>query len=258
MMIYPGLVSVTFKEKTAEEVIDLCRKAGLEAIEWSENSHVAPSDEKEAERLYECCKKANLKIAAYGSYFRFGQHENAEERFRASLVCAKAMHAPVIRIWAGRGASEEIDDKTRKEWAEEARKACDLAAEAKIKVALEWHRNTLTDRNESAVRFLKEVSHENLYCLWQPTVALNMQQRTEGIDLIQSCLLNLHTYYWLDGIRRPFAEGLDEWRQYLSHVKNDRERYALLEFVMDDSEQQLLEDAESLKLLLEEYNKTSK
>lgn len=254
-MIYPGLVSVTFKEKTAEEVVALCKKAGLIGIEWSENSHVAPNDVQEAKRLHELTLAAGLKIAAYGSYFRFGQHENAEERFRSSLACAKAMQAPIIRIWAGRGASEEIEDTTRQEWAKEARMACDLAAEAGIKVALEWHRNTLTDRNESAVRFLKEVNHENLYCLWQPTVALNMQQRTEGLDLIRSCLLNLHTYYWLEGVRRPFEEGIEEWRQYLSHVINDRERYALLEFVMDDCEEQLLEDAGSLKRLLDEYNR---
>ncbi len=253
-MIYPGLVSVTFKEKKAEEVIELCKKAGLKGIEWSENSHVDPNDEKEAKRLYELSHEAGLKIAAYGAYFRFGQHENAEERFRSSLINAKAMHAPIIRIWAGRGASEEISEDMRKEWAKEARMACELATEEGIKVALEWHRNTLTDRNESAIRFLKEVDHANLYCLWQPTVALNMQERIEGIDLIQSCLLNLHTYYWQDGIRRPFEEGLDEWRQYLSHVKDDRERYALLEFVMDDREEQLLEDAESLKKLLAEYN----
>ncbi len=253
-MIYSGLVSVTFKEKSAEEIVELCKKANLKAIEWSENSHVQMADVEGAKHLYQLCKDAGIKIVAYGSYFRCGQHEDPEQRFRDSLTSAIAMHAPIIRIWAGRGVSDDILEDTRKVWAQEVRMACELAKEAGIKVALEWHRNTLTDKNESAIKFLKEVNHENLYCLWQPTVALNMKERTEGIDLIQSCLLNLHTYYWLDGVRRPFEEGLDEWRNYLSHVKNDQDRYALLEFVMDDSEQQLLMDAESLNKLLIEYN----
>ena len=36
-MLIPGIVSATLKEKSAEDVIALCLKAGLEAIEWSEN-----------------------------------------------------------------------------------------------------------------------------------------------------------------------------------------------------------------------------
>ena len=65
------------------------------------------------------------------------------------------MHAPIIRIWAGRGASDDILEDTRKVWAQEVRMACELAKEAGIKVVLEWHRNTLTDKNESAIKFLK-------------------------------------------------------------------------------------------------------
>ena len=43
-MITPGIVSATFREKTAEEVIALCKAAGLEAVEWSENAHIYPGE----------------------------------------------------------------------------------------------------------------------------------------------------------------------------------------------------------------------
>ena len=95
------------------------------------------------------------------------------------------------------------------------------------------------------MKLLCEASQDNLYCLWQPTVALSMEQRTEGLDLLRQNkrLLNLHIYYWLDGVRRPLAEGEREWMQYLEHVDPVEERFGLLEFVMGNTEQQFLEDA---------------
>ena len=90
---------------------------------------------------------------------------------------------------------------------------------------------------------MDEAAAENLYCLWQPTVALNMDERCAGLDMLEARgrLLNLHVYYWLEGKRRPFAEGLDEWRRYLQHVNRNEKRYGLLEFVLDNTEEQFLD-----------------
>ena len=35
-MIIPGIVSATFREKTAEDIIRICKEAELKAVEWSE------------------------------------------------------------------------------------------------------------------------------------------------------------------------------------------------------------------------------
>lgn len=249
-MIIPGMVSATFREKPAEEIIGLCVEAGLKAVEWSENAHVMPGDPSGAGKLYEKTLEAGLTVAAYGSYYRLGQNEDVEGTFGASLASAKALHAPLIRIWAGTEPSEAVSEERRKVLAAEAVKICDMAEAEGIKVAMEWHKNTLTDTNESAMKFLKEAGHGNLYCLWQPTVALNMAQRTEGLDLLGDRLLNLHIYYWLEGVRRPLAEGTDEWRQYLEHVNRDEDRFGLLEFVMGNTREQFLEDAKVLHELL--------
>lgn len=253
-MIIPGIVSATFREKTAEDIIRLCREAHLQAVEWSENAHVLPDDPEGAAELYKKTADAGLKVAAYGSYYRLGKQslEDAETVFRRSLRSAAALHAPLIRIWAGSDPSEQVSKERRAELAKEASMICDAAREYGIKVAMEWHKNTLTDTNQSAVEFLEEVSHENLYCLWQPTVALSMEERKEGLDLLREKgrLLNLHMYYWLDGVRRPFSEGIGEWRQYLDHVDRKEDRYGLLEFVMGNTEEQFLEDAKALHELL--------
>lgn len=250
-MIIPGMVSATFRDKPADEIIKICLEAGLKAVEWSENAHVLPDDPKGAAALYEQTKAAGLRVAAYGSYYRLGQQKDPETVFRASAVSAAALHAPVIRLWAGTKPSLEVSEKERKVLAEEMSLICGIAEEYGIKAALEWHKNTLTDTNESAMEFIKETDHKNMYCLWQPTVALSMEERTKGLDLLGSRLANLHIYYWLEGVRRPLGEGVDEWKRYLSHIDQREDRFGLLEFVMNNTEEQFLEDAKVLHQLLE-------
>lgn len=249
-MIKIGMVSATFRNKPAEDILRLCRDAELEAVEWSEHAHVEPDDVEGAAALYELTKSAGIEVAAYGSYFRLGQQENPETAIRASLISAAALQAPVIRIWAGIKPSETVSTYERTELAAEAALICRIAEEYQIKVALEWHKNTLTDTNDSAMRFLLETGHKNLYCLWQPTVALSMEERIDGLERLGDRLLNLHMYYWREGVRRPLSEGGEEWGHYLAHVDPHADRYGLLEFVMGDTEEQFLEDAKMLRKLI--------
>ena len=233
-MIIPGLVSATFKTESPDFVLAALKKADLHAVEWSENWHIPAGDAALARDLRERTLAQGAKIAAYGSYYRLGQNSDPAKDFLPTLQSAAALGAPLIRIWGGGTASAELDADTRRELAVEAR--------------------TVTDTNESGLSFLDEVAADNLYCLWQPTVALNMDERCAGLDMLEARgrLLNLHVYYWLEGKRRPFVEGLDEWRRYLQHVNRNEKRYGLLEFVLDNTEEQFLEDAAQWKRLLQE------
>lgn len=252
-MIIPGLVSATFKTESPDYVLDALQKADLHAVEWSENWHIPAGDTYLAAELRERTLAQGAEVAAYGSYYRLGENASPEKDFLPTLQNAASLHAPLIRIWGGGTASAELDAETRKALAAEARTVSAMAAENGIKIALEWHKNTVTDTNESARDFLDEAAAENLYCLWQPTVALNMTERCAGLDMLErrGRLLNLHVYYWLEGKRRPFAEGLDEWRQYLAHVDPAKTRYGLLEFVLNNTMEQFLADAADWKALLQ-------
>ncbi|OCT15477.1 hypothetical protein A8709_15485 [Paenibacillus pectinilyticus] len=254
-MIIPGIVSVTFRDKTVEEILRVSAACGLQAIEWSENAHVFPGDAEGSVKLREKTEASGLQIAAYGSYFRLLEEET-DQAFKQSLLSAKALGAPVIRIWAGNVASKEVSAADRMQLVERANRVVEMAAVEEIKVALEWHRNTLTDENESALRFLDEVDHPNLYCLWQPAIGLPMKERCAGLHelAVRKKLLNLHTYYWKEEERKPLSEGFPEWRQYLAQINRQEDRYALIEFVMDNSTEQLALDASALKQLIAELN----
>ncbi|NOU63861.1 TIM barrel protein [Paenibacillus sp. LMG 31461] len=255
-MILPGIVSVTFRERSAIEILELSSHCGLKAIEWSENAHVGPGDEVGAHNLYTRTIDSGMQVAAYGSYFRLLANEQPEQVFRESLIAAKALHAPLIRIWAGALPSSAADSDYYARLAKEATHIAEMAAAEGIKVALEWHRGTLTDTNQSSMRLLDEADHANLYCLWQPTPELSVKERCEGLQELaaRKKLLNLHAYYWKGDIRRPFAEGIHEWSQYLAQIDTREDRYMLMEFVMGDTVEQFRTDAAAFQQLLHDLS----
>jgi 3-dehydroshikimate dehydratase len=260
-MILPGIVSATFRDKTADDILQASSACGLKAIEWSEHAHVFPGDEEGADHLYRKTIACGLQVAAYGSYFRLLEKEHPEQVFRESLISAKALHAPINRIWAGTLSSSEATSEYRARLAKEAKLISEMATGEGIKVALEWHRGTLTDTNESAILLLDEAAHPNLFCLWQPTPGLSLKYRCDGLSKLaaRNKLLNIHTYYWKEDIRRPFSEGISEWSQYLAQIDHHEDRYALMEFVMDSTFEQLTSDAMELKQLLDDrYEKLAK
>lgn len=255
-MILPGIVSATFKKETPAYVLEQAEIAGLSGIEWSENWHVPIGDTKFSEYLKHKTEDRGIEITAYGSYFRLCTEENPEKRFQMSIDNAAAMGAPVIRIWGGSKPTKELSEDEWIALTDEAGRMAEQAKKYGIKVALEWHKKTVTDTNETAQRFLNDVKSDNLYCLWQPTMELDMDQRTSGIDMLEKMgkLQNIHVYHWDKRGRRPFSEGIHEWKTYFSHVSINETRYGLLEFVMGDTKEQFLEDAKEYKKLLKEVN----
>lgn len=157
-MIIPGLVSATFKTESPDFVLAALKKADLHAVEWSENWHIPAGDAALARDLRERTLAQGAEIAAYGSYYRLGQNSDPAKDFLPTLQSAAALGAPLIRIWGGGTASAELDADTRRELAVEARIVSDMAASEGIKVALEWHKNTVTDTNESGLSFLDEAA----------------------------------------------------------------------------------------------------
>jgi sugar phosphate isomerase/epimerase len=248
----PGVVSATFKTEPPTFVLEQAVKNGLEAVEWSENAHIEPGNVPAARALRCETEKAGLRVAAYGSYYRLGENEDPAAAFAGSLRSAEALGAPLIRLWAGTKPSAKVNGETRRRLAEEAALLAKMAGASCIRLAFEWHKNTLTDTNESALQLLQDADSDNLYCLWQPTVALSMAERCAGVRLLGDRLLNFHVYYWLDGVRRPLAEGRGEWLAYLQEFQGGPGHCALLEFVMGNTPTQFAQDASALKQLLTE------
>ncbi len=237
-MLIPGLVSVTFRQLTVPEIGELALECGLRAVEWGADVHVPPGDSAAVGQAL----GTGLEVAAYGSYYRAGVSDRAE--LAPVLETAAELGAPLVRVWAGTSGSAECAD--RGAVVDALRHAVERAAALGVKIALEYHRNTLTDTLDSTVRLLDEVGGVVPY--WQPSGGQDVLSAVHEVRTLAP--VTAHVFSWGPGgfeDRLPLAARPDLWKPVLAELARDgAERHALLEFVRDDSPEQFREDAKTL------------
>ncbi len=246
-----GLVSVSFRQLSPGEIVELASKAGLNAIEWGGDVHVPHGDLNAAREVRALTESAGLTVSSYGSYYRAGETGVAFEQVLASAV---ALGAPLIRIWAGSKSPRDADEDYRQAVARDIAAASDQAEKVGVKIGLEFHRNTLTETGEEAKKLLAAIRRENVLTYWQPPLGSNERDNLDFLREMSGAIPVLHVYHWLyenEKLERlPLAEGAAAWEKYLMCFNNfPRETYALLEFVRDDSPEQFLADAAVLQKL---------
>jgi len=248
-MIRPGLVSITFRQLSPAEIVDLAARSGLEAVEWGGDVHVPHGDLAAARRAAAITRAAGLAVAAYGSYYRVAEED--QPPFETILETAVELGADLIRVWAGSRGSADADDAFRGRVAGETRRIADLAAAENIRIVYEWHGGTLTDTTESGVALLRAVGHGNVGTYWQPPGGMTIEQCLGAVDAVAQWLGGLHVFAWHreTGERLPMSDGRDRWPKYLARAAATakRDMYALLEFVPDNDPAVLPRDAATLR-----------
>ena len=217
-MIKSGLVSVSFRKLTPQVIVDVCTGAGVAGIEWGGDVHVPHGDLAQARRVRRMTEDAGLAVASYGSYYRVGVAEPCP--FETVLETAEALGAPVIRVWAGKKGSVDADPSDRRLVVSDSLRCADLAAQAGMTVAYEWHIGTLTDTNESARWLLDSVAGANVKTYWQPPMHTSIAYNLAGLQIVERCLSNVHVYHWqVDTAERmPLLAGEGVWMQYLARI----------------------------------------
>ena len=163
------------------------------------------------------------------------------------VATAKALGAPLIRVWAGRLGSAEADGEYRDMVCRNMQRLADLAAAEGMDVCFEWHGGTLTDTTESALALIEAVDRPNAGTLWQPPVNMSVEGCVDGIRRAAAHIRNIHTFSWNGTERLPLAAGAEKWRACLAEIeKLPGEHRLMMEFVRGDEPAQLIEDATCL------------
>lgn len=238
-----GLVSVSFRSLSPEDVLDLAARCGLESIEWGGDVHVPCGETRTALRVGERTRARGLEVACYGSYCRL-----EDEPLAPVVETAKALGAPLIRVWAGTRPSCAADSAYRETISQNARRLADLAAREGIDIAFEFHGGTLTDSAPSAAELLRAVDRTNAGALWQPPVGMNAQDCVCSLRAVAPWLRNVHVFSWRETDRLALADGAEKWRALLPEIAAaPGEHRLMLEFVRGDAPEQLAIDADCLR-----------
>lgn len=248
MSFYPGLVSISFRRYSVDDILDACQKAGLTCIEWGSDVHVPAGNAQVADEVAEKTKAAGLFTMAYGSYFRLGGNTPAE--FAPYIDSAKRLGARVIRVWGGVKGSANMTAEEREKLVADARAIADMAEEAGLIVTLECHSDTVTDHVDSGMDFYKAVNHPALRAYWQPSQFYDEAYNLDAAARYAPLTECLHVFQWSRTARHPLPEGREIWGKYLDLFRaeaEDRDIGLLLEFMHDDRLETLYETAEELK-----------
>lgn len=239
-----GVASVTFRNKTVEETVEICKKEQVEYIEWGSDVHIKTNDD--AAKAKELCDNANIKICSYGSYYSVGSGKHDEWK----LICenAKIMGAESIRVWLGKKDSEKTSDEEYKNILEDCRAICDIAKEYGLIVSPECHDNTFNNNTDSILRFIKDLERDNFRTYFQSRY-FRMEYDLDRIDRTFEHILNMHVSYWDMKREQRFRKKDKNYLDTLlkKMLSKDFDGIVILEFTKNSDEKEFAKDIEKLK-----------
>ena len=247
-----GMTSLTLRNCSPREVIDYAVEAGLQGIEWGEtDSHVVIGDLERARCICDMCQSASIDSFALGSYCRMEDISDATELVKT----AEALGTDVIRVWAGTKSPCECDDAYMDLIVTNTRTLADIADGLGIKIAFEFHGDTLTETAESAIELIKLIDRANVALYWQPDFKLDSVENLAARNkVLPYCIGNMHIQnYSPDSGYGLLEEIKDKLIKYYGDIK-DKPYNLMIEFVKDGTAENLIKDADALKKVIREKN----
>ncbi len=239
-----GLVSISFRSLSPEELLALARTAGLDSVEWGGDVHVPAGDLARAEEVRALTRAAHMLPYSYGSYYKIGASDPAD--FARVLASADALGADVIRVWAYDHGSQETDEDTYRTVVKDAQRICDASRDKTV--CLECHNLTLTDDYHAALRFMRDVARPNLATYWQPNQYRSHAYNCEAAEALAPLCHSVHVFSWEGDTRLPLAAHASRWQEYISIIRREKPDVPfMLEFMHDDNPASLAEAAETLR-----------
>jgi len=247
-----GLVSVSFRNLTVEQIIAAVKEAGLDGIEWGGDVHVPHGDVEKAKYVAKLMEEAGLETLSYGSYFWLGK--TPMEELQGVIDCALALGTKTVRIWGGTMSPDKMTAEYRAQIIADTKTVAEAAAKHGLIVAYEYHPDTITETADSALQAVEAVAMENMGVYWQPGIFTTYEENVDALQRVLPHAHNLHVFVWDQNYKRfALEEGETAWTKYISIAKtNPQIKAAMLEFIKDNSLEQLNRDAAVLNRMVKD------
>jgi sugar phosphate isomerase/epimerase len=259
-MIAPGLCSITFRSLSADDVIRVGCRAGVDGIEWGADVHAPPDGGAEIAALGARSRDAGLEVVSYGSYLGMAPPDRGEDAaVDAVLATASALGSPMVRIWTEFGVTATSSEAERRRVTERTGALVDRIVGEGLLAALEFHPGTLTETAASTTELLGSVGRAGLRTHWQPDPTLAASAAVDELAQVTPHLAHLHVFAWGPGgidDRHPLADSESLWVTALALANRDGaalpgRRYALCEYVRADDPDQFVDDVAVLRRWLD-------
>ena len=243
-----GVVSVSFRQNSPEEILEATRSAGLSCIEWGSDVHAPCDDMERIERIAKLQREYGIECSSYGTYFRLG--ETPVGKLKAYINAAKILGTDTLRLWCGEKSGDDMSEEEKKLLIKQCREAADIAEKNRVVLCMECHQRTFTQNEADAMRLMREINSPNFQMYWQPFQWQSIEENLEYAEAIAPYTRHIHVFQWKDKEKFSLNDGIEEWRSYLSRFSTPRT--LLLEFMPDDSIDSLMAETQALRRIIGE------
>ena len=238
-----GLVSVSFRRESPEQILKSMRGCGLSHIEWGSDIHAPQNCPEKLQEIAALQAEFGIKCCAYGTYFRIGV--TPAEELETYISAAKILGTDILRLWCGDKGSQEYTDAEKETLFATCRALAEIAEKYDVTLCLECHNNTFTDRAEAALSLMQAVGSTHFKMYWQPNQYCAEEENLQYAAAIAPYTVNIHVFNWKQNERFPLSQAKTCWQGYLRQF--DRSQILLLEFMPDDQLDSLPAEANALK-----------
>lgn len=242
----PGVVSISFRKNTQREILEMMNRADLKYIEWGSDVHAPYKSTDMLHELAQMQSQYGIVCSSYGTYFRLG--ENTVSDLAEYIAAAKILGTDVLRLWAGRSCGAKLSIPEIEKFMDACLRAAELAERENVKLCMECHARTFTERLEDALMLMDTVNSDKFKMYWQPFTALSPEENLNYLKKIERFVEHIHVFNWDANGKAPLADGIDVWKRYVAELTHPRTM--LLEFMPDDLLTTLPREADTLREII--------
>ena len=239
-----GLVSISFRKYTVDEIVKAVKEAGLSYIEWGSDVHAVCSNKEELMRIRRITDEAGLKCSSYGTYFTIKKHD-IKDLYRY-IEGARILGTDIVRIWCGNKDPEKYTEEEKEDLYRECKKIAEIGEKENVTFCMECHHGTYVSRAFAALDLMKYVDSESFKMYWQPNQFYTFEDNLDFADRISEYVKIVHVFNWRGPDRFPLSEGIPAWKEYYKKFRNrviEGKTLFLLEFMPDDKIETLKREA---------------
>ncbi|MBQ7317188.1 MAG: sugar phosphate isomerase/epimerase [Clostridia bacterium] len=241
-----GLVSISFRKHSPEEILKATRNAGLSCIEWGSDVHAPCKDLPRIREIADLQKKYGITCSSYGTYFNPEIHPLAD--LTDYITAAKILGTDILRIWGGTKKGADMTEEERLSFTDTCQKAAAIAEAHNVTLCLECHMRSITETPDDAISLMKAVNSPYFRMYWQPFQWLNTEGSMAVARAVSPYVEHIHVFNWKGSDKLPLHEGTEAWKSYLSAFTTPRT--LLLEFMPDDRIETLPVEADALRAII--------
>ncbi len=238
-----GVASVTFRNKTVSETVEIAKKTGTQYIEWGGDVHVKTlKDAVEAKKL---CDENGIKICSYGSYYRVGCRDC--EKWEKICLIASTMGASSVRVWLGDKDSEKTSQTEYSVLLDDLKSMCSVAEKYNLLVCPECHDNTYNNNTDAFLKIREELNADNFKTYFQSRYFrfdYDIDRIERTFDFIENVHVSYRDLVKEQRFRKKDKKYLDKLLQKL--LEMDFDGVVLIEFTKDSKEKNYIRDITKL------------